>query len=106
MAIAHYPERTLIVKVGATRGLSDLAGRHYIQLTTSETSRRAFAQRLETIGCAVRMDGDWRTAEQLRCHAVRCADGHSLELSDVHPPRLPVRIAANAARWAPSATSW
>jgi predicted nucleotide-binding protein len=62
MAIAHYPERTLIVKIGATRGLSDLAGRHYIQLDDSETSRRAFAQELETIGCAVRMDGNWRTA--------------------------------------------
>ena len=62
MALAHYPERTLIATIGLTRGLSDLAGRHYIRLDDSEASRRAFAQRLETIGCAVNMDGDWRTA--------------------------------------------
>jgi hypothetical protein len=62
MALAHHPERTLIATIGAIRGLSDLAGRHYIQLDDSEASRRAFVRRLELIGCAVSTDGDWKTA--------------------------------------------
>jgi hypothetical protein len=62
MALAYYPNRTLIVRIGATRALSDLAGRHYIELDDSEESRRAFVHRLEPTGCAVTLDGDWRRA--------------------------------------------
>jgi hypothetical protein len=62
MALAHHPDRTVIVQIGETRALSDLAGRHYIELDDSEPSRRAFAQRLEAMGCAVSLDGDWKTA--------------------------------------------
>jgi predicted nucleotide-binding protein len=62
MALAHHPDRTLIVQLGPLRPLSDLTGRHFVQLDDSEASRRAFAERLRTAECSVRMDGDWRTA--------------------------------------------
>lgn len=62
MALAHHPDRTLIIQVGRTRVLSDLAGRYIKQLDDSAESRRAVARGLETAGCSVRLDGDWRTA--------------------------------------------
>ncbi len=60
MALARYPERTILVEVGRLRPFSDVAGRHTIRLSNSTASRQDLAQRLRTAGCPVNLDGrDW-----------------------------------------------
>ncbi|MFF3014530.1 CATRA conflict system CASPASE/TPR repeat-associated protein [Streptomyces sp. NPDC057939] len=62
MALAHAPERTVIVRVGAHRPIADLAGRNFIQLSDTAACRRKIAQRLRVAGALVDDRGqDWLT---------------------------------------------
>lgn len=58
MAIAKYPNRTIIVQIGTVREISDLSGRHVIRLDGSQTKRKDLLIRLQTAGCSVDLSGD------------------------------------------------
>ncbi len=52
--------RTVLVRVGSHRPMSDLAGHHILQLDDSPQSRQAVADALRTAGCPVDVSGtDW-----------------------------------------------
>jgi predicted nucleotide-binding protein len=54
------PERTVLIRVGPQRPMSDLAGHHILQLDDSPQSRQSVADALQTAGCPVDLSGsDW-----------------------------------------------
>lgn len=57
-ALGYRFDKTLVVSVGKIRPISDLAGRHILQLDDSAGKRKAFVQRLAGMGFGVRTDGD------------------------------------------------
>ncbi|MFB6394806.1 CATRA conflict system CASPASE/TPR repeat-associated protein [Polymorphospora lycopeni] len=66
MALAAYPDRTVIVKAGSHRPVADLDGRNFLQLRDSADFRRKLAHRLRLAGCAVDDHGqDWLAAGDL-----------------------------------------
>ncbi|MFJ8104863.1 TIR domain-containing protein [Streptomyces sp. NPDC096132] len=61
MVLMAYPERTLMVEVGALRPVSDIAGMNVIRFDGSETALSKIVQRLKLAGCKVDDTGsDWR----------------------------------------------
>jgi predicted nucleotide-binding protein len=48
LALGAHPDKTLLVQVGDTRGISDIAGMHLINLSDDPSSRKELAQRLAT----------------------------------------------------------
>ncbi|WP_431882405.1 CATRA conflict system CASPASE/TPR repeat-associated protein [Micromonospora gifhornensis] len=63
MALAAYPDRTIIVKVGSLRPVADLDGRNFLQLRDTADFRRKLAHRLRLAGCDVDDRGqDWLSA--------------------------------------------
>jgi len=63
LALGKYPERTILVQVGALRPFSDIAGRHFVRLRNTSKSRQELAQRLKLAGCEVDLSGtDWHDA--------------------------------------------
>jgi predicted nucleotide-binding protein len=63
MAMAHNPDRTVIVEFGNLRPFSDVGGRHTIRMDGSSEKRQELATRLQNAGCTVKMAGtDWHTA--------------------------------------------
>jgi predicted nucleotide-binding protein len=62
MAIALQPKRTVFVRVGKVREISDLAGKNYVNLTNSAESRNKFLSRLQVAGCEPKSNrSDWLT---------------------------------------------
>jgi predicted nucleotide-binding protein len=60
VAYGRAPERTILIRVGSHRPMSDLAGHHILQLDDSAQSRQAVADALRTAGCPVDVTGaDW-----------------------------------------------
>ncbi|MGI5450960.1 TIR domain-containing protein [Streptomyces sp. CA-243310] len=60
MTLASYPDRTVIVKAGAQREVTDLGGRNFVQLDGGPACRRKIADRLRSAGCRVDDTGqDW-----------------------------------------------
>jgi predicted nucleotide-binding protein len=60
VAYGRVPERTILVRVGSHRPMSDLAGHHILELDDSPQSRQAVANALRTAGCSVDLTGaDW-----------------------------------------------
>jgi predicted nucleotide-binding protein len=60
VAYGRAPDRTLLVRVGSHRPMSDLAGHHILQLDDSPQSRQAVAEALRAAGCPVDVSGvDW-----------------------------------------------
>jgi hypothetical protein len=60
VAYGRKPERTVLVRVGSHRPMSDLAGHHILQLDDSPQSRQAVADALRMAGCDVDTSGsDW-----------------------------------------------
>lgn len=60
MALALYPERTILVEVGSLRPFSDLGGRNVVRFDGSVTALKKVAQRLKIADCAVNDSGtDW-----------------------------------------------
>ena len=63
MAMARSQDRTVLVELGSLRPFSDMAGRHTIRLDNKSQRRQELAQRLESAGCPVHLEGtDWHTA--------------------------------------------
>jgi predicted nucleotide-binding protein len=58
MALALHPKRTIIVKVGHVRDVSDLDGMQYVRLTQSADSRNRLISKLKLAGCDVKTHGD------------------------------------------------
>ena len=62
MALAHQPDRTVLVEFGKLRPFSDIGGRHVIRMENSTKARQALALRLRGAGCPVNLDGtDWQS---------------------------------------------
>jgi len=60
VAYGRDPQRTILVRVGSHRPMSDLAGHHILQLNDSVDARKAVAEALQTAGCPVDLSGtDW-----------------------------------------------
>lgn len=61
MVLMAYPERTLIVEVGALRQITDIAGRNVIRFDGSESAIGKVVERLKQAGCQLNDTGsDWR----------------------------------------------
>jgi predicted nucleotide-binding protein len=61
MAFGVNSTRTILVELGATREISDLAGRNTIRIDNTPKKRQELAMRLKTAGCAAHFDDrtDW-----------------------------------------------
>jgi predicted nucleotide-binding protein len=60
MALQSHPNRTVLIEIGRTREISDLAGLNTIRLDGSPARFNSLANRLESAGCPVRRTGsDW-----------------------------------------------
>lgn len=60
MALALYPERTVLVEIGQVRPFSDIGGRAVIKFDGGPASLQKIAGRLRNAGCAVNTNGlDW-----------------------------------------------
>lgn len=60
MALAIYPERTIIVQVGNTRQAADIGGLNWVRLDGSADGLNKIASRLARAGCKVDRTGtDW-----------------------------------------------
>lgn len=72
MALARDPKRTVIVEVGLLRPFSDVAGRHKVRLDDDDLEgrvgrRQDLAQRLQAMGCPVRLEGQgWHNTGSFR----------------------------------------
>ena len=63
MAMGRNPYRTILIELGSLRPFTDVAGLHLIRMDNSSQRRQELAQRLESVGCPVNLDGiDWHTA--------------------------------------------
>jgi predicted nucleotide-binding protein len=65
MAMAYFPDRTVLLQVGSSRPFSDIAGVHLIKLDNSLERRRDFAKRLKMAGCEIvdlNTSIDWQNA--------------------------------------------
>lgn len=62
MALGLNEARTVIIELGRLRPMSDMFGRHVVRMDGSVAMRQELAQRLQTAGCTVNLDGtDWHT---------------------------------------------
>lgn len=62
MALGLHESRTVMVELGRLRPMSDTLGRHVVRMDGSVAMRQELAQRLQTAGCTVNLDGtDWHT---------------------------------------------
>ena len=51
--MAHFPNRTVLVRIGHCRPFSDIAGIHFVEMDNSIEKRRDLAKRLKLAGCAI-----------------------------------------------------
>lgn len=66
MALQSHPTRTLLVEIGRSRGISDLAGRNAVRLDGTAARLQSLASRLEAAGCPVQRSGkDWMDGSEL-----------------------------------------
>jgi hypothetical protein len=64
MALQSHPTQTILLQLGQTREISDLAGRNTVRLDGTPEHFNSFANRLEQAGCPVQRKGnDWLDAE-------------------------------------------
>jgi hypothetical protein len=63
VAYGRAPDRTVLVRIGSHRPMSDLAGHHILTMDNSPESRQAVADALSAAGCPVDLSGaDWYKA--------------------------------------------
>jgi predicted nucleotide-binding protein len=64
VAMAKFPEATVLVQIGEIRSMSDILGRHLLRMDGSLAARTELARALAKAGCAVDMDSNdrWQTA--------------------------------------------
>ena len=63
MALALFPNSTVIIKIGDIREISDLSGINYIELSNDASARQRFVSRLSTTGLKLDTSGtDWLNA--------------------------------------------
>ena len=63
MAVALQPKRTIIVKIGTVRSISDFDGKQYVSFTGAAESRNKLLGKLRLAECEVQSHGDdWLTA--------------------------------------------
>ena len=63
MAMGRFPNRTVLVEVGALKPFSDISGIHVIRLNDTTQRRQEFAHRLLSAGCPINLNGtDWHSA--------------------------------------------
>ena len=75
MAMGRSSERTILMELGNLRPFTDIAGLHVIRMDDSSQRRQELAQRLQTAGCPVRLDGtDWHTAGDFEAALVPSAE--------------------------------
>jgi predicted nucleotide-binding protein len=66
MAFQGHADRTVLIEIGRTREISDLAGRNTIRLDGTVAGLNSLAGRLEVAGCTVRRTGnDWLDTDAL-----------------------------------------
>jgi hypothetical protein len=65
MAIALYPERTILVTMGRLRSISDISGLYEIRLDGTVQKRQYLYDRLRDCDCDVQLQGRWTTAGDL-----------------------------------------
>ena len=64
IGIGKNPERTILVQIGDVKSFSDIAGRYIIKFKGTPEDRKKLANRLESAGCVVNLNGtDWLTKE-------------------------------------------
>lgn len=63
-ALAHNPDRTILVSVGNVELWSDIDGRHVIRMDNSPQKRQALVERLKTAGCEIDLDGKTQWYDQ------------------------------------------
>jgi predicted nucleotide-binding protein len=74
VALALDADRTLVVRIGHVRNISDLAGQHYLAFDGSPQSRHKLANRLGLAKCAVNTTGqDWLSAGKF--NVKQCSGG-------------------------------
>ncbi|EKS27675.1 TIR domain-containing protein [Afipia felis] len=62
LALGAHPDKTLLIQVGDTRAISDIAGKHMLHLSNSASSRKELAQRLSKLKFKVDLSGtSWIT---------------------------------------------
>lgn len=65
MAMALFPERTIILEIGSMRPIADLGGRNVIRFNGSAESVGKLVERLKDAGCQVNDRGsDWRNPDR------------------------------------------
>lgn len=68
MAFGQRGGKVVFVQIGNVRPFSDIVGRNIVRLVNSPESKKALAQRLQSIGCAVDLGGDdWLAVDFLDC---------------------------------------
>lgn len=83
MAMGRSENRTVLVEIGELKPFSDVQGRHVIRLNNTSERRQELAQRLQSAGCPVNLDGtDWHSAGEFE--ATIMANSPAVEM--VPPP--------------------
>jgi predicted nucleotide-binding protein len=60
VAVGRYPERTILLQLGAIKLFSDIHGRHLLRMSARPEERNVFVSKLRTAGCEVSTVGnDW-----------------------------------------------
>lgn len=63
MAWGRDPKRTILVKCGKLRPMSDISGIHYVDLNNRAETRKELGERLKDAGCEISFSGtDWMSA--------------------------------------------
>ena len=87
-AMERDSERTILVELGDLRPFNDIAGRHAIRLDNTPQQRKELAQRLQTAGCPVKLDGDdWLTTGDFESAVAEESDSVAPQLEQA--PEVP-----------------
>jgi hypothetical protein len=94
MALQSHPSKTVLVELGRTREISDLAGRNTVRLDGTAQTVNSLANRLQSAGCPVeRLGSDWLDGgafAQLDAYA-RVASAPQLDVDAAHAARREAR---------------